>query len=312
VRGAWLALAVTLALGACSAERKEAAAVAPVPPLAPADLAAFFDCVRTEGGALVAAHRGGAAAGFAENSIAAFERTLAAAPAIIEADVRMSADGALVLMHDETVDRTTNGTGRVADLTLAQLQALSLKDAGGRVLEAHPPSLRQALDWARGRTILELDVKRAAPLERAVEAVREAEAQNRVVIVVYSEEDAITVHRLDPSLMISAPIDGAADLDRLREAHVDLTRVLAWTGTAEPNSALNVALARRAVEVIFGTVGPAQTSWDARFAREGDQGYAAFAETGLEVIVTDRPEAAYRALDQWDGEGWAPGRCLGR
>jgi glycerophosphoryl diester phosphodiesterase len=306
-----LALAIAVGLTGCATGQERAAPAAPVPRVALAgDLSGFFDCLRREGGALVSAHRGGPAPGFAENSIPTFERTLGLAPAMIEADVRMSADGALVLMHDETVDRTTDGTGRIGELTLAEVQALSLEDETGRVLDAHPPSLRQALDWAGGRTILLLDVKRGAPLERAVEAVRTARAEDRVIIIVYSAEDAITVHRLDAQLMVAAPIGSVADLERLRQAEVDLTRVLAWTGTREPDSALNVALALRGVEVVFGTLGPSETSWDARFAREGDRGYAAFAETGLSVIATDRPEAAYRALDEWDGEGWAPGRCL--
>jgi hypothetical protein len=72
-----------------------------------------------------------------------------------------------------------------------------------------------------------------------------------------------------------------------------------------------VILSQRGVEAIFGTNGSGDSSWDERFAREGrHDGYAAFADSGLEIISTDRPEAAYRALDQSDGEGWAPGRCL--
>ena len=73
------------------------------------------------------AHRGLNQA-YPENTIPAFEGALAAGADFIETDIRTTRDGVLVVIHDGTVDRTTNGTGRVRDFTLAELQAL---DAGG-------------------------------------------------------------------------------------------------------------------------------------------------------------------------------------
>ena len=101
--------------------------------------------------------------------------------------------------------------------------------------------------------------------------------------------------------MLSVSTDDARDLDTLARRGVDLTRVLAWTGTDEPNSALNLALARRGVEAMFGTLGNPRYSWDGRFAREGREQYAAFAETGLQLISSDRPIEAARDLDAQDG-----------
>ena len=299
-------LLVVLALVGCETQQTPAPVAAPLQTIAPANIAEFFDCVRTGDGALIAAHRGGPAPGFAENSIETFENTFKQVPALMEIDVAILADGALALMHDERVERTTNGRGRVDSYTLQELQRLRLEDETGAVLDARPPSLKEALDWANGKTILELDVKRGTPMERVVEAVREAGAENRVIIITYSAEDAITAHRLEPKLMISAPVYGQRDLQRLVDADFDLSRLLAWTGNSEPNSELNVTLAERGVEAIFGT----NSEWDRRFEREGDTGYAAFADTGIAVLSTDRPEAAYRALDEWDGDGWGPGKCL--
>ena len=65
---------------------------------------------------LVSAHRGGPVPGLPENAVETFEYALNHAPALIETDVRRTADGVLVLMHDETLDRTTTGTGRVDDV----------------------------------------------------------------------------------------------------------------------------------------------------------------------------------------------------
>lgn len=74
----------------------------------------------------VIAHRGGVNL-WPENTIYAFERALALGVDVLEMDVRGTADDRLVLLHDETVDRTTNGTGRIRDLTLAEVREL---DAG--------------------------------------------------------------------------------------------------------------------------------------------------------------------------------------
>src|SRR5918997_436516 len=80
------------------------------------------------GRVLVIAHRGGAGL-WPENTLYAFGRASALGADVIETDVRLTADGALVLVHDESVARTTDGAGRVRDLALAELKRL---DAGHR------------------------------------------------------------------------------------------------------------------------------------------------------------------------------------
>lgn len=76
---------------------------------------------------LLGAHRGGSAQ-WPENTLYAFQETAKALPeALLETDARLTSDGAVVLLHDKTVDRTTNGTGDVSAMTLAQVKTL---DAG--------------------------------------------------------------------------------------------------------------------------------------------------------------------------------------
>lgn len=271
--------------------------------LAPANLPAFFDCLRETSQAVVVAHRGGPAPGFAENAIPTFEHTLGQALALFEIDIAETRDGVLVLMHDEEVDRTTNGSGRVRDLTLAELQTLRLRDEDGRTLDARAPTFREVLDWAASRTILELDVKRGVSYEDVIAEVRAAGAENRVIFITYSDDAAVRVHRLAPELMLSITIDNAGDLDTLAQRGIDLTRVLAWAGTEEPDRALNLALARRDVEVLFG----AQSQFD-RDARPGL--YAGLADAGVQVIVSRRPIAAARDLDANDGiDGFGALQC---
>ncbi|WP_373396985.1 glycerophosphodiester phosphodiesterase family protein [Algoriphagus halophilus] len=76
---------------------------------------------------MVSAHRGGPYPGFPENAIETFENVLNYTPSIIELDVAMTKDSVLVLMHDDDLDRTTNGTGKVEEVTYEYIQSLFWK-----------------------------------------------------------------------------------------------------------------------------------------------------------------------------------------
>ena len=74
---------------------------------------------------------------------------------MVELDVWKTKDGELVLMHDPTVDRTTDGSGRIADMTLAELRQLRLKDKDGKLTEHRVPTLEEALQLAKDRIMTE-------------------------------------------------------------------------------------------------------------------------------------------------------------
>lgn len=107
----------------------------------------------------VAAHRG-SSENYPENTMPAFLAALAAGVDQIETDVRVTKDGELVLIHDATVDRTTNGTGRVCDKTLAELLAL---DAGAYKGEAFRgtkiPTLREFMELVKDHPTMTLDIE---------------------------------------------------------------------------------------------------------------------------------------------------------
>jgi glycerophosphoryl diester phosphodiesterase len=100
----------------------------------------------------VVGHRG--AAGYEpENTLRSFRRAIELGAGWIELDVRMSKDGVLMVMHDETVDRTTDGTGEVAELTLNELKRL---DAGkGEKI----PMLQEVIDLAKGKAKVDIEIK---------------------------------------------------------------------------------------------------------------------------------------------------------
>jgi glycerophosphoryl diester phosphodiesterase len=120
-----------------------------------------------------------------ENSLDGVRRCIAEGIDIGEIDVRTTRDGALVLMHDQTVDRTTDGHGTVADLSLAQIRSLHLRAQGGgqgaAVTARRVPTLQEALTVVRGRILLNLDVK-AADIGPMVAAILETDTARDVLL----------------------------------------------------------------------------------------------------------------------------------
>jgi glycerophosphoryl diester phosphodiesterase len=296
-----IALACALLLAACDESAPSAATPqTQAGELAPSDLPRFFDCLRETDGVIVSAHRGGPAAGFAENALATLENTLSQAPVFLEIDVARTRDGALVLMHDDSVERTTDGEGALSALTLAELQAMRLRDNSGRVLNEHPPTLREALDWAEGRGVLELDVKRGVSYEDVVSIVRDADAMDRVVFITYSAGGAIRIARIAPDAMIYTTLEDESELRDLERAGVDLNRIVAWLGTGDVDGTLLNGLNAEGVEARIGA-----------FRDRPD--YEALAAAGVESIASDDPVRAFRALDDADGrEGAAVLECAAR
>jgi len=133
------------------------------------------------------AHRGASSAA-PPNTLAAFEKAAELGADGIEFDVHLSADGVPVVIHDFTVDDTTDGRGRVADLTLAQLEQL---DAGSSFDPAFAgeriPTLTQVLETCGNRLLLNIELKdlslRDSGLERAVIAQVERHGLNDRVIL---------------------------------------------------------------------------------------------------------------------------------
>jgi glycerophosphoryl diester phosphodiesterase len=293
----WVGLAATLALAACGADLQVTQPGTRSHTLAPTNLPSFFDCLRRSGGAVISAHRGGPEPGFAENTVDAFANTLSTAPAFIEVDVRATRDGALFLMHDETVDRTTSGRGRLNELTRAEVRALRVEDGAGTPLNLAPTELSLALAWARGNTVLELDIKPEVRFEDVIEEVRAASAMGRVVFITYSVDGASRLARLAPEAMISTTITSVRDLDTLERRGVDLSHIVAWLGDEELDEGVVSALAERGVEARFGVFGR-------------DDRFAEMAEAGVQSLAVDDVGAAYRAADAADGEeGYAALQC---
>lgn len=131
---------------------------------------------KLSGGFFIVAHRG--ASGYEpENTLRAVRRAIEIGVDAVEVDVRVSKDGVPVVIHDETVDRTTSGRGRVRELTLAELRGL---DAGrGEKI----PLLEEVLDEVRGRVVLFLELKELEAVEPSLHLVEERDMLEQVLLI---------------------------------------------------------------------------------------------------------------------------------
>ena len=161
----------------------------------------------------IGGHRGDAERA-PENTLPAFTAAIAAGAQLVECDVRMTADGRLAVIHDPTVERTTDGVGAVAAMTWAQLRAL---DAGGwfgpAFRGARVPELAELLALARGRCGVVVEVKSepeapADPVAPLLEAVRAAGMADEVVVVGFDHRLVAAVAQAAPGLLTGLNLAG--------------------------------------------------------------------------------------------------------
>jgi glycerophosphoryl diester phosphodiesterase len=166
-------------------------------------------------------HRGGA--GHApENTLAAIRRSIAFRVDYVELDVQRTRDGSLVLMHDKTVDRTTNGSGFVRELTYSQIRGL---DAGD---EERVPSLREVLSISTRRIGLVLETITPGIGPELCEDVTNLAFDGPVIFASFHHADILAIRKIDPSantmaLLEGVPVTGASFATEARANFVGLS-----------------------------------------------------------------------------------------
>jgi glycerophosphoryl diester phosphodiesterase len=165
-------------------------------------------------------HRG--AGGHApENTLASIEKAIALQCHLTEVDVQRTADGSLILLHDERVDRTTNGNGVAADMNLPDIRRL---DAGrGQKI----PTLEETLSAARGKIGLILELKTEGLAYDVCGIVRASGSPGEILYASFLHDELQHVRRADPDastlvLFKRLPKNPAAEATRLQATHVGL------------------------------------------------------------------------------------------
>jgi glycerophosphoryl diester phosphodiesterase len=148
------------------------------------------------------AHRG-ASSRFPENTRAAFEGAIDAGADMCELDVQLSRDGALVVIHDDTVDRTTGGHGAVAAMTLEQLKRLDAGVSFGSESKGERiPTLDEVFTFVGGRCALNIELKSAGLEKKVCAAIRDHDALATTIVSSFDWDALDRIRQLHPSVRV--------------------------------------------------------------------------------------------------------------
>jgi glycerophosphoryl diester phosphodiesterase len=217
-----------------------------------------------------------------ENTMPAFQAAFEAGADFFELDVRTTADGKLVLMHDASVDRCTNGHGDVANMTLDEIRKL---DAGSKMSPEFAgtkvPTFDEALEFARGRIGVYIDAKRISAKD-LVDAVARHALEDHVVV--YGGFDLLRgVQALNPKIKVMPEANNPEIATKLVDAlH---PQVLAFDARDFRDEVISIAKSTHA-DIYVDRLGPADTpeSWQDAITR------------GATGIQTDHPAELVKFL----------------
>ena len=159
----------------------------------------------------IIAHRGAGALA-PENTLPAYQAAYQLGAPMIEVDAWRTTDGKLVIMHDDTVDRTTSGKGRVDSFSFDQLRRLDAGSwFGSQFKGAQVPTLGEVLDYARGKMKVDIHVREAdnyPGLEKdVVDLIHQKKAEDNVLVTAFEPAFLKKVHDLDPNLATGTLLD---------------------------------------------------------------------------------------------------------
>lgn len=247
-----------------------------------------------DGSVLVSGHRGGRGKGYPENSLAGFKNVLRQMPAFFEIDPRLTKDSAIVLMHDATLERTTNGKGRVCDYTLKELKALRLKDSEGNLTNHQIPTLEEVIKWSKGKTVVNLD-RKDVPLKMTATLIKKLHAEDHVMLTVHDGKQAKFYYDHFPTIMLSAFSRTMKEYEDLAASGVPWENMIAYVGPTinEENAKIVDLLHAKGVRCMISV---APTHDKLATASERKKAYLEEISKKPDIIESDIPTEIWNAL----------------
>jgi glycerophosphoryl diester phosphodiesterase len=167
---------------------------------------------------IISGHRGGNLKGYPENCLETLIRVRNTIPTFFEIDPRETVDGHIVLMHDETIDRTTTGRGKINEITLEQLRHYKMKDRWGKVTDYAVPMLSEVIEWSKDKVVLNFDDKGVDPV-KIIRILDSLDAHN-CIFTVHSVSKARRILELSPDMLFSAFIGSVEKFEAYRKANL--------------------------------------------------------------------------------------------
>jgi len=152
----------------------------------------------------ITGHRG--AAGISpENSLEAIQKAVELKVARAEIDVQQTKDNRIIVIHDYSVDRTTNGKGAVKDLSFSEIRSFFIRDKNQKITGLKIPTLDEVIDKMDSGTTLLIEIKKEKALypgieQRVVDIINKHKVKQRCIIQSFNDEVLKTVHDIDPGI----------------------------------------------------------------------------------------------------------------
>ncbi len=243
---------------------------------------------------LICGHRGGAQSLYPENSIAGLNYILSKMPAFFEIDPRLTKDSVVVVLHDATLDRTTNGTGKLSDYTWEEVKQLKLKDKKGNLTDYGIYTLDEVLQWAKGKTILMLD-KKDVPLHILFDAITRNGAESSVLISAYQPEEAAYYYAKNKNLMFEVFVTNEERLKAYEDTGVPAENMVAYFGQPKKKAFYDLVHSKGMMVMIFtAKIMEKEKDTEVRL-----QSYKKSIADGGDMLLSDRAIEAYGAIEEF-------------
>ena len=253
-------------------------------------------------GVIIVAHRGHHLTA-PENTVAAIEDAADVGAHMVEIDVRKTKDGAYVLMHDPTINRTTYQKGKVESLKLEEITSLTIRD-DQRPTAHHPPSFVEAMEAARGRIMVNVDLK-SGSVREVVGIARELGVVDHCLFKAKWEDvkkgDNRWLARQDDVLfmpIVNSVEEANEAIEAMSPVAIEYIQPLTEVLSVRDRRQFTI-WERKGVRVWVNTLWNGRLAWgyaDSDAVVDPGPVFEPLVEHGVSIIQTDLPEMAVEAL----------------
>ena len=244
----------------------------------------------------VSAHRGGSGIkGYPENSVETFEYLYQKGIQIFEIDVAETKDQQLILMHDNSLQRTSTGRQDVNQVDLKTIKEYFLVDDFGQQTPFRIPTFTEALNWGKQKPIyFMVDIKKGVDYKDIVSIIEQENMQKQVVLVTYTVGQAKKLHQLAPEMLLSVSMRNERELNEMLNSGIPTDKMVAFTGTRRNDKSFLDKIHAKNIVVIFGTLG----NLDKSSAAKNGQLYRDLENDGVDIFATDRALDVHQTINK--------------
>lgn len=229
-----------------------------------------------------------------EDTLAAYRAAIALGVDYVETDPRPTADGVLVNIHDNTVDRTTNGTGQVDEMTFDEIRALEIDGSAfaGDYSCERVPTLEEVLETCKGRVVVLVDANKTNRVDLLVAAIQSADAIDWALFDTSSVEKIDEALALEPTLHTMIRVDTAEQATMQLDHFADHPPVIVEVDSAAPLAEISAVVHARGNRTLVDVF-----AFDVVVNLDDDASHYQEVYAGdPDILQTDRPDKVLEFL----------------